>query len=843
VSGIVEADQPYVFLSYASADLERVRRVADALSRAGVAVWRDQEAITGGTSYGPAIATAIRGCHAVLVLCSEHSLASRNVRQEIAIAWKHERPCLPLLLDPVTTLPEEVEYWLEGTHWIEVFDHPPAMWLPRVSRALDRLMRHDGAGKAQPNDAERSTSLSIVPSPPSSFVGREREVAEVAALLRQDRIVTLTGPGGIGKTRIAIFVGHHLADEYRDGVTFVDLAPLHDSALVLPAIAAALGVHDSGETPLADTLVKALRPRQALLIVDNFEQVVGAAGDISKLVSACPSIVTLMTSRAALRIAGEVEYTVAPLPLPEQAYGSGIEQLRANPSVALFVQRARSSRPNFALTAENADAIVTICERLDGLPLAIELAAARTRLLSPVALVERLTDPLQFLSGGSRDLPERQQTIRKTIQWSHDLLSANEQRLLRRLSVFAGGWTLPSAEEVVNHDGTLGLDCFDGIASLVEKSLVTAREQPDGVMRCDMLAIVREFAGEQLTEDDSDALGRAHAAHFLSRLDAVDVYQHDVSMYAAIEIADQEFPNLRAAIDWGLKHDIELAASLIVRMHDVWLFRGRFREGQDVALAALSRMTEPTATRARLLTVLANFDSGSLTGRAAVEEAVGIARSLGDDRLLARILRQAGDLLIHRGEVTLARARYNEALALSRACGDGWTELNSLMGLGGVAFVGGAVDEGLQRFEGAVALARNGSEPVVWGFLLSALGDAYVFRGDHERAVALYREMITQPARYADVRYIVRSIEGIARIAAPTDPIGAATLFGAAQAARDRIAYNQSSVVVKMTADPNAVIDAVRQTLGAEGHAEPWGRGQRMSLDDAIAYAMELTNG
>ena len=339
-----------------------------------------------------------------------------------------------------------------------------------------------------------------LPVQPTPLIGRQHEIEAVRALLaRQDvRLVTLSGPGGTGKTRLSLQAAADSIDDFQDGAFFVELAPISDPALVVPAIAQVVGLQDVGGRTDLNALVDFLRDRRQLLLLDNFEQILAAAPIVADLLGAAPGLKVLVTSRAVLRLRGEHELPVPPLGLPEPEHRSLAQELASYPAIVLFSQRATAARPGFALTDENALAVTDICRRLDGLPLAIELAAARVKLLAPQAMLARLERRLPLLTGGARDLPERQRTLRDTIAWSYDLLDESERRLFRRLAVFVGGCTVEAAEAIGSVDGEPGADVFDGIASLVDKSLLRQHDGPDGEPRFTMLETIREFGLEQL---------------------------------------------------------------------------------------------------------------------------------------------------------------------------------------------------------------------------------------------------------------------------------------------------------------------------------------------------------
>src|SRR5215211_9308724 len=359
-----------------------------------------------------------------------------------------------------------------------------------------------------------------LPSQPTPLIGRERELGGVRELMRTEgvRVLTLTGPGGIGKTRLGLQVGAELLDEFEDGVFFVALATITEPALVPSAIAEALGVVEAADQPLEESLKGYLRPKELLLLMDNFEQVLGGAPLVGELLSACPELKVLATSRSVLRVYGEQEYPVPPLELPRPGGGlPAMEALSQYESVRLFIERAKAAKPDFEVTNESAPAVAEICVRLDGLPLAIELAAARIKMLPPRAMLQRLTSRLKLLTGGARDLPERQRTLRATIEWSHALLDEGEQLLFARLAVFSGGRTLEAIEAVCDTRGDLPIGAFEGVSSLLDKSLLRQEEGPEGEPRFVMLETVHEFAREKLGQSaEAEEIKRVHAQYFLT---------------------------------------------------------------------------------------------------------------------------------------------------------------------------------------------------------------------------------------------------------------------------------------------------------------------------------------
>jgi predicted ATPase len=401
-------------------------------------------------------------------------------------------------------------------------------------------------------DARRTN----LPAQPTPLIGREREVADVTALLRRGdvRLVTLTGPGGTGKTRLGFQIAAELLDDFAEGTYFVDLAPISDPDLVASVIAQTLGARETGGRPLVELLNTYLREKHLLLLLDNFEQVLSAAPLVAGLLAAAPRLKVLVTSREVLHLRSEKEFPVPPLELPDPQHPKEIETLSQYAAVQLFIARALDVKPDFAVTNQNAPALAEVCARLDGLPLALELAAARIKLFSPEALLARLNSRLAVLTGGPRDLPERQQTLRNTIEWSYNLLDAGEQTLFRRLSIFVGGCTGDAVEAVCNPDGDLPLEVIDRLAALLDKSLLKQLEGSDGAPRFMMLETIREYALERLAASgETEVLRRRHAECFLALAETAEPQFHGSDQRLWLDRIEIEHDNLRAALAWSLE--------------------------------------------------------------------------------------------------------------------------------------------------------------------------------------------------------------------------------------------------------------------------------------------------
>jgi predicted ATPase/class 3 adenylate cyclase len=564
----------------------------------------------------------------------------------------------------------------------------------------------------------------------TSFVGRADEIAEVERLLGQTRLLTLTGPGGSGKSRLALQVAGDLLTEFRDGSCFVDLSPVTDPALVPAAVANALGVPEDPGRPILDGVKEHLRDRELLGVVDNFEQVAEAAPVLEELLTAAPRLRALVTSRVVLSLRGEQEYAVPAL--------GGAEAVR------LFCERAVAASPRFALTEENTPVVAEIAARLDGLPLAIELAATRTKVLTPDQILARLRRRLSLLTSGPRSLPERQRTLRAAIAWSYDLLEPDERRLFARLSVFSGGWTFESAEAVCD-PGELGLDALDGLTSLVDKSLIRRSEAPGRPPRFSMLETIREFGLEQLEAgDDLAPVQRRHAEHFLGLAAEAEPHLVADDQGVWLDRCQDEHANLRAALRWAIdRGDAGAAQAAAGALWRFWQQRGHLAEGRrwlEEALAMPSGQA-PSAARAKALAGAGGIAwwSDQAAAHAFYDEALAIERELGDPARLAEALYNEAFAVAGEHDLDGAARLLDESLALFRQVGDEHGVVR-VLGMRVVPdAMAGAWDRVIARMEEVVAIWRRLGDRLSLAFgliwLAFALGRAG--RRDDARATAL----------------------------------------------------------------------------------------------------------
>ena len=524
----------------------------------------------------------------------------------------------------------------------------------------------------------------------SVLIGREKEIVGIKNLLRRDDVpmATLTGAGGTGKTRLAQAVADDCLAEFADGVFFVELAAVNDSELVASAIAQKLGVKESGGKTLTENLINFLREKRLLLVLDNFEQVVSAAPLLVKFTAALPKLKILITSRTALRLSDEHELIVPPLAVPPMDSGLTIDELNDYSAVKLFIARAQTAKPTFTFQNENAAVVGEICARLDGLPLAIELAAARVKLLSPSAILTRLENSLKLLTNGARDLPTRHQTMRGVVEWSYDLLETDEKILFQRLAVFAGGFTIEAAESIVqsprfsvpaSDENNIKVEpedeiqnILDLIESLIDKNLLVAKERADGETRLRMLETIREFAVEKLeTSGESETLRSNHAEYFLALAEEADPHLQAADAGEWLNRLEDEHDNLRAALLWSLAQEMETAARLAAAMRGFWIFHNHLTEGRGWLEAALE--CAPSAVAFKLLNglgMLAKYQGDYAAARQMYEKGLAAGKAANDLRQIALASRGLGMVAQLQGDFTAAHEFMDEGLAISRELDD-----------------------------------------------------------------------------------------------------------------------------------------------------------------------------
>jgi predicted ATPase len=690
--------------------------------------------------------------------------------------------------------------------------------------------------------------MTNLPAQPTPLVGRERELGEVRNLLRGEevRLLTLTGPGGIGKTRLGLQVAAELLDEFEDGVFFVALAPITDPALVASAIAEQLGVVEAGDQPLEEGLKGYLRDKELLLLMDNFEQVLDAAPLVGDLLSACPKLKVLTTSRSVLRIYGEQEYPVPPLELPHPGRLPPIDRLSQYEAVRLFIERAKAARPDFSVTDENAPAVAEICVRMDGLPLAIELAAARIKLLPPGAMLERLGSRLKLVTGGARNLPERQRTLRSTIEWSHALLEEGERVLFARLAVFAGGRTLEAIEAVCDAKSDLPVDALEGVSSLLDKSLLRQEEGPEGEPRFVMLETIHEYARERLeASGEAEETRRLHAEYFLALAEGAELQLSGADQLACLERLEAEHDNMRAALSWSLEKEPETALRLVRPLARFWEMRARFVEGSRWLEAALRQsgrpdtITEP-ATRAKLLSEAGTFAWHRGDYDRATElhgEALALYQELGDDSGVAFALTCLGTQRLENSDYERAAPLYEAALAISRRIGDRPNIAMAIRNLAEVARQRGEYERAKTMGMECLSLYQEMTDEFNIATTVGWLGLLTVWSGDeHDLAEGFLKEGLALNREIGNWDSGVYCLEGFAGLAgARGQGVRAARLWGAAEALRESIGAPPTPEARRYYERSMAT---ARAQLGEAAWEAAFAQGMAMAPEEAAEYAL-----
>jgi len=686
-----------------------------------------------------------------------------------------------------------------------------------------------------------SVRRSNLPAQVTSYVGRTREIAEVRQLLKSSRLVVLTGAGGTGKTRMALQVAGELQGHYREGIWLVELASISQPVLLADAISRVFELNIPGDDSLVDALRRFLAPKHVLLLLDNFEHLLGAAPLVGELLAAAPQLTVLATSRERLHVYGEQEYSVQPLQLPDQGPTSSIERLIDNEAVDLFIQRARSAQPLLVMDDDQLSATARICVRLDGLPLAIELAASQARIYPPSVLAQRLEGSLQALPSGPRDVPARQRTLRATLDWSHQLLREDEQALFARLSVFQGGGTLESIERVCSH-GLPG-SAAAALVSLVEKNLVLPREPRDGELRFAMLETIREYARERLASGgESEQMHGRHASYFTELSEqACREFRTSRNRYWMGRLR-AENDNLRAALGWSLEDgEASLAVRMAAALRDHWHYNGYAAEGLRWAELALERSadTAPTVRAGALATAgdLAYMHSDLERARNLEGQALALYLEAGDERQVAWCRASVSATYIQTSdEIRQGLALAQEALDKFRELGDKPGAAWALNMLGELARVDGDIETAKRYYEECLETVKETGERMREAIQYENLGVVAYHQDEPEVAARLIKQGLTLFRELGTPYGLATALGSLAGpVAALGRPRRAARLLGASATQLESIGVDQQP------ADQPEIrlfLELVRRALSEEDFRSAWQAGQRMTIQEAVSYAL-----
>ncbi|HYI16983.1 MAG TPA: LuxR C-terminal-related transcriptional regulator [Thermomicrobiales bacterium] len=688
---------------------------------------------------------------------------------------------------------------------------------------------------ARPSDIPDTLPVQL-----TSFVGREAEIAQARSLLCRTRLLTLTGPGGSGKTRLALAIADKVRGEHADGVCIVLLAAVSDPAFVAPAIATALGIRPAADRPAIDALADAIGERVLLLVMDNFEQIASAAPLVTNLLSRCHALKVVVTSRIGLHVGGEQILPVLPLALPVSGSAATLAEVADSPATRLFAERASAVNPTFRVTDDNAATVVEVCRRVDGLPLAIELAAARMGMFSPQTLVERLERRLPLLTGGARDAPIRQQTIHDTIAWSYDLLSPDEQRLFRLASVFAGGWTYDGIEAMASDSG---VDILDGLTALVDHSLVSQLPQPDGSTRYGMLETIREYGQDRLNDAGELPAARSrHAEYVLTYVEQASQASitSEQSVWARRVIDDLD--NIRAALRWTIETEPIEALRIASALRMFWVFNGLLREGRFWLDSALARATtSPTALRADALSVAGELacwmgdfgPSGEM-----LEESRRLFANIEDEDSLRYTIQSLARLAHFQGDFERADALYEEATSYHRQSGAWYAVAGATGNRGMMAMAQGDTEHATMLMNEALQMCREHEFVIQVAIWTRALGRLEIVRKDRTRAREYLVESMQIDVELSRSR-IPEGLEGFAALATiEHQPERAARLYGAAHRLRVTTGF---PIAFYQKASLEREVAIARASLGDLAFDEGWRQGTAMSIDEAVAFALEVT--
>ena len=880
-----------VFVSHSSKDKEAADAVRAALEARGLRCWIAPRDIEPGSDWSEAIVAGLTVCAVTVLVFSENANASAQVRREVQFSFENRKTVVPFRIEDARPT-GAFAYYLNPVHWLSAFPPPLEPHLPPLVEFVRGVLGDpQSAGSLSLHAVPTDTPPALSPPPErpafpgnlplhlTSFIGRKREIAEVQRLLSGNRLVTLAGYGGCGKTRLALQAAAEALNgrAFPGGVWLVELAALSSPALVVQEVATGLGVREQAEQSLLQTLTEYLREKQLLLVLDNCEHLLtGCASVAAALLRACPDVRLLATSREPLGIAGEQVYRVPclSLPDPKQALAATPENLAAFESVRLFIERAQAVKPEFVCTSGNASALARLCHRLDGIPLALELAAARIRALSVDEIETRLDQCFRLLTGGNRAAMPRQQTLRAAVDWSYDLLTEAERLLLARLSVFAGGWTLTAAEAVCGFEPLEDFEVLDLLTSLADKSLVVVESpaveehgepgQCSGTTRYRMLETIRLYANQKVAEwphgsgeckaDEAVRLRTRHRGFFLALAEEAEPHLMATDQREWLERLEAEHDNLRAALEECARNPAqdteEAGLRLAGALWRFWLVRGYVSEGRDHLARVLEAARQTSAQTGSLTCTvasvrvllfagnLANHQGDYTAARKLFEEGLTICRDMADPQGTAWSLLNLGNIARAQGDYPGARALFQEGLSISQTAEDSLNTAWSLLNLGNLAYQEGDYTGARTYFEEGLALFRQLGDRLNIAWSLLNLGNVARSQGDNAEARTRHEEGLAICRELGDRRGIAQSLKGLAHVAWSTSQVRkSVVLWGAAYSLLEGIGTRSQP---GEQAEMQECQDQALSVLGDAEFAAAWEVGRGLSADTAVAYALEI---
>jgi len=837
-----------VFISYSSKDIDVATAVCKRLETDGIPCWMAPRDIEPGTPYGDAIIDALNVAHLMVLVFSAHSNESPQVEREVERAVSKGITVIPFRIEN-PPLSKTMEYFISVSHWLEAETGPLDGHLVRLSTAvhdtLAQIVSGVGVMPSPPHSqaAPSTAAPNNLPQSVTSFIGRDGVIDEALDLIEGARVLTLVGPGGTGKTRLSIELARHLLGQFPDGVWQVELAPVTDPALVPQTVLAALSVQEVLGRPVTDIICDYARSRKLLLVLDNCEHLITACARFAlTLTTNCQNVYIIATSREALDIQGEVLFRVPTLTLPPVTVETA-DELMQYEAAKLFVERAKASHPEFVLTADHVKSVADICRRLDGIPLALELAAARVKAMPVDQIASHLDQAFRLLTGGTRGSVPRHQTLREMVDWSYDLLTDTERTFFNRLSVFNGLFTLDAAQNVCSDANIDEWQVLDLLTELVDKSLVEYRDQ-GGEGRYVLLETMRQYGFEKLcgSGEDVDAGRSRHRDWFVGLSSKATIELRGPDQRRWLELLDAEYGNVRSALDWSLREqDADKALDMCTNMSLFWLIRGYMTEGIDWLEQSL-KLPDAGQSIKRVgalnsLALLWHWHGNGARAKELSEEIITLSRPIGEKRFLSLALTMLAVLDMDNAEFEHAADYCEEGIVLAQEAGDNWTYLVALHFRGFLAMFRGDLDRAESVLTECIEIGRKFGDYLLVAHSTQGLAGTLLRKGDLDQAKALFLESLKDNEMLRYRRGMAESLDGLAQVSLRQgDAVRAAELFGAVEALQQAINIPRQLCDVP---DYDRAVADVRAALSPVDFVDAWDRGRALSMEQAMAYARE----